>query len=184
MVEPHRREKLVPVMRGVDPHDRLGGRVLVSEARERERDRLAGTGEPREFRVDVGQHGPVARRADMQREVGSVLDVDRLVAGFEGLRSVGRQILLRVGWIDGLDEEVLRVGVRGGDAPGDRLVLPSSTTGRPGTVAPLTEPSGVTIRARYQRIGAPSSRCGSLARIGLPVAVRAPETTHSLEAPC
>ena len=60
---------------------------------------------------------------------------------------------------------------------------PSSTIGAPGTVAPLTQPSGVTIRARYQRIGAPRPRCGSLARIGLPVTVREPETTHSFDAP-
>ena len=50
-------------------------------------------------------------------------------------------------------------------------------------VAPLTDPSGVTTRARYQRIGALRSRCGSLARIGFPVSVRDPAITHSFEAP-
>ncbi len=53
----------------------------------------------------------------------------------------------------------------------------------PGTDAPFSQPSGVTIRARYQRIGAPRPRCGSLARIGLPVTVREPDTTHSFDAP-
>src|SRR5271167_2452590 len=65
-----------------------------------------------------------------------------------------------------------------------RSFCPSSTIGAPGMVTPLNDPPGVTMRARYQRIGALRSRCGSLARIGLPVVVRAPETTHQLDAPC
>src|SRR5271154_5084049 len=65
-----------------------------------------------------------------------------------------------------------------------RSFCPSSTIGAPGMVPPFNDPLGVTMRARYQRIGAPRSRCGSLARIGLPVVVRAPEIAHSLEAPC
>src|SRR5580704_13311786 len=60
---------------------------------------------------------------------------------------------------------------------------PSTKTGAPGKVAPLTDPSGVTTRAKYHRIGALRSRCGSLARIGFPVSVRDPPTTHSFDAP-
>src|ERR1700722_428429 len=60
---------------------------------------------------------------------------------------------------------------------------PSTKTEAPGNVAPLTEPAGVTTRARYHRIGALRSRWGSLARIGFPVSVRDPATTHSFEAP-
>src|SRR3546814_6483508 len=55
-------------------------------------------------------------------------------------------------------------------------------TGTPGTVAPTVPNSGVTMQARYQRPGALNPRCGSLARIGLPVAVRLPSSTQALEA--
>jgi hypothetical protein len=60
---------------------------------------------------------------------------------------------------------------------------PKRTAGVPGAVAPLTDASGVTMRTRYQRIGASSPRCGSFARIGFPVTVRDPDTTHWFEAP-
>ena len=63
------------------------------------------------------------------------------------------------------------------------LFWPSTKTEAPGKVAPLTDPSGVTTRAKYHRIGALRSRWGSLARIGFPVSVRDPATTHSFDAP-
>ena len=109
--------------------------------------------------------------------------MDRLFSRIERLRAVGRQIFRGIAGIDRLDEKSC-TSVSAVVKPQAILSFwPSSTTGSPGTVAPLSEPSGVTIRERYQRIGAPSSRCGSLARIGLPVTVRDPATTHSFDAP-
>ena len=89
----------------------------------------------------------------------------------------------RVGRIDGFDEEVLNVRIRGRQPPGDRIVLAEHGDRAPGKVAPLTDPSGVTTRAKYHRIGALRSRCGSLARIGRPLNVRDPPTTHLFDAP-
>src|SRR3546814_14465027 len=61
-------------------------------------------------------------------------------------------------------------------------LCPSTVKGTPGTVAPVTDSVGVSIRARYQRIGAARPRWGSLTRSGLPVVVREPESTHSFDA--
>ena len=65
----------------------------------------------------------MARRPHAQRHVRTAFDMDRLVARLERLGPVGRQILRGIGGIDGLDEQILRVGVGAGDAPGDRCVL-------------------------------------------------------------
>ena len=73
--------------------------------------------------ADVRHDRPVARGANMQRDVAGALDVDGLVAGFKSLGPVGRQILIGIGGIDGLDEQILGVGLRRGDAPGDRRVV-------------------------------------------------------------
>ena len=54
------------------------------------------------------------------------------------------------------------------------------TNGMPGSVAPATDSPGASTEARYQTAGARSFRCGSLASIGWPVALRAPETTNEL----
>src|SRR5690348_8620042 len=54
------------------------------------------------------------------------------------------------------------------------------TPGRPGSVAPATEYPGARRRATYHTDGARSARCGSLARIGIPVVVREPASTHEL----
>ncbi len=99
------------------------GRVAVGEAGEGQRDRLARPGDAGEIVADVGQHGAVAGRPDRQLHVGAVLDADRLLVRLERLRAVGREVLRGIGRVDRLDEQVLRVGVGGGDAPGDMVVL-------------------------------------------------------------
>src|ERR1700733_8134453 len=63
-----------------------------------------------------------------------------------------------------------------------RLLWPMIMNGTPGAVAPASVPEGVSIRARYQRLGKPKPRCGSPARSGWPETVRLPATAHSLEA--
>src|SRR5260221_6265465 len=50
--------------------------------------------------------------------------------------------------------------------------------GTPGSVPPTTLPRGVETWAKYQIEGACKPRCGSLARSGLPVSLRAPDTTQ------
>ena len=72
------------------------------------------------------------RRPYDQLHVGAVLDADRLLARLERLRTVRRQVFRRIGRIDGLDEEVLHVGVRGREAPGDGVVLPEQNAGQAG----------------------------------------------------
>src|SRR6185436_181379 len=58
---------------------------------------------------------------------------------------------------------------------------PSATAGAPGKVAPMiSKPPPVTC-ARYHVDGSRAPRCGSLASIGLPLAVRVPSTTQLLE---
>src|SRR6202044_3568926 len=63
-----------------------------------------------------------------------------------------------------------------------RLLWPMIMNGTPGAVAPASVPEGVSMRARYHRLGKPKPRCGSPARSGGPDAVRLPATAHSLEA--
>src|SRR5436190_1330688 len=57
---------------------------------------------------------------------------------------------------------------------------PSTIPGTPGNVTPETRISGVDRCVRYQMPGADGARCGSFARMGLPSAVRLPETTQLL----
>ena len=118
-----RREKIVPVPGGVDADHPVERRVVIGKAGEGQRDRLAGPGDAGQIVADVGQHGAVAGRADRQLDVGPALDADRLLARLKRLRAVGRQVFPRVGRVDRLDEQVLRVGVGSGDAPGDMVVL-------------------------------------------------------------
>ncbi|MDT4856641.1 hypothetical protein FQZ97_910380 [compost metagenome] len=66
-------------------------------------------------------------------------------------------------------------------------VRPSTTNGVPGKVAPITSmpltpsASGACKRAKYQIAGALNPRCGSLASKGMPLLLRAPDTTQLLE---
>ncbi|MCY1233482.1 hypothetical protein D9M69_342990 [compost metagenome] len=62
-----------------------------------------------------------------------------------------------------------------------RSLCPSTTTGMPGSVAPATSSPGAVMRAKYHSAGACRPRCGSLASIGLPDCVCAPETTQLFE---
>src|SRR5512147_290789 len=64
-----------------------------------------------------------------------------------------------------------------------RWLWPRTTAGNPGDVAPACSPFAVTTRARYQGTGSVKPRCGSLARMGLPLAVRLAATTHAFDAP-
>ena len=84
---------------------------------------MPGPATLRQFLVDVGQNRPVPRRADLQENVRRVLDMDDLIVRDEGFGAVGRQILGGVARIDRLDEQILRIGVGAGDAPGDAVVL-------------------------------------------------------------
>ena len=60
-------------------------------------------------------------------------------------------------------------------------VLPSTTAGMPGRVAPITLIPGASRRAKYHSAGADKPKCGSLARSGLPLAVRLPLSAQLLE---
>ena len=134
--------------------------------------------------ADVGQHGTVPGRPDRELDVGAAFHMDRLFRVSNGFGPSGVRYFAGIARIDGFDEKVLDVRSPRSSAP-----RRSNRSGRgrrpapPGIVAPLTDPSGVTMRARYQRIGALRSRCGSLARIGFPVSVRDPAITHSFDAP-
>ena len=77
------------------------------------------------------------RRPDGQLDVGAVLDANDFFARLEWLRPVRRQISGRIGQVDRLDEQVLHVGVRGREAPGDRVVLTQNDDRTPGERAPL-----------------------------------------------
>ena len=55
-----------------------------------------------------------------------------LLPNFEWLGSVGAQIFRRVARIDGFDEEVLNVGIRGRQPPGDGIVLAEHKDGGAG----------------------------------------------------
>src|ERR1700693_1347975 len=58
------------------------------------------------------------------------------------------------------------------------------TNGRPGMDTPEdSKSSPAWICAAYQIDGMPGTRCGSLQRIGRPVAERSPDTTHALLIP-
>ena len=61
-----------------------------------------------------------------------------------------------------------------------RSLCPMTTPGTPGSVAPVARRPGASIDARYQTDGVRRPRCGSLARIGLPLAVREPPSTQEL----
>ena len=127
-----RLQELVPVLCAVDVGDRRDRCVALAKTGESERHDLARARQPRQFFVDVRQNGPVARRANFQDDVGRVLDADDLVADDEGPGAVGGQILVGILRVDGLDEKVLRVGVGGGEAPGDMVVLPEQHDRRSG----------------------------------------------------
>src|SRR5579872_401284 len=58
------------------------------------------------------------------------------------------------------------------------------TQGTPGSATPITFSPGAFKCTEYQIDGMPQSRCGSLARIGLPVEVCLPETAHAFEPGC
>jgi hypothetical protein len=60
---------------------------------------------------------------------------------------------------------------------------PVGKAGLPTKDAPATAHSGVRTWARYQGAGIEGARCGSLARIGLPLAVRAPAIAQAFDAP-
>ena len=156
LVELERVEEFVPVARDVDAHQGFGGRVPVAQAGEGEGDRLARTRQRGEIAVGVGDDRAVPRRADMQRDVGLVLDVDDLVA------RRGTAVVRRTSGSgsDRSDRPSRRTGparrCRRWSCP--RRCGRSGRAGRaavPGMVPPLIETCGVTMRARYQRIGAP-----------------------------
>src|SRR3954468_4255920 len=64
-----------------------------------------------------------------------------------------------------------------------RSLRPSKMPGTPGAVAPIAFSPGACRCAKYQMPGALRPRCGSLARSGLRLLVRAPDTTQLFEPP-
>ena len=70
-------------------------------------------------------------RANVQFDVGGVLDVDRLVVNQERLCAVWGEILSG-SRIDRLDEQVLSVGVGARQAPGDAVALAEQDDRQPG----------------------------------------------------
>jgi len=62
------------------------------------------------------------------------------------------------------------------------LAVEAAAAGTPGAVAPARVPSGVSMRARYHRLGLVKARCGSPASSGAPDRLCAPSTAHSLDA--
>src|SRR5947208_16895772 len=62
-----------------------------------------------------------------------------------------------------------------------KRLRPMAMAGVPGSVAPIASNSPPETCARYQVDGAFELKCGSLASIGLPVALRVPSTTQLLE---
>ncbi len=65
-----------------------------------------------------------------------------------------------------------------------RLLWPMMTNGIPGIVTPVDSKSSPALTcAAYQIDGIPGTRCGSLQRMGRPVDVRSPDTTHELLIP-
>ena len=182
--EPERVEKFAPASRGIDPHHRFGRRVAIAKSGKGEGDRLSRPGEIRQVRVDVREDGTMPGRADRKLNVRAALHTNRLFAASRTASVRRAEVFRRVGRIDGFDKKVLNVRNPRSSAPkrsnrSGRARRPE----RPGIVAPLSDSPGVTTRAKYHRIGALSSRCGSLARIGFPVSVRDPATTHSFDAP-
>ena len=97
-----------------------------------ERHRLARPSERGEVRDDIGENRSVPRRSHVQGDVRPAFDVDRLVARRERLGSVGRQILIGIGRVDRLDEQLLNGRVGAGDAPGDAIVLSEEDAGNSG----------------------------------------------------
>jgi hypothetical protein len=78
-------------------------------------------------------------------------DLDGLLADAEGAGAVGGEVAAGVGRVDALDEQVLAVEVRGGEAPADgAVVAEDDAAGEPGEVAPRMSKPGPTRRARYQ----------------------------------
>src|SRR5437660_3106074 len=59
-----------------------------------------------------------------------------------------------------------------------KRLRPSATAGAPGSVAPVISKSPPVTCARYHVDGSRALRCGSLASIGLPLAVSVPSTTQ------
>src|SRR5712692_2212359 len=62
-----------------------------------------------------------------------------------------------------------------------KRLRPSATAGAPGSVAPIVSKSPPETCARYQVDGSRALKCGSLASIGLPLAVSVPSTTQLFE---
>ena len=62
-------------------------------------------------------------------------------------------------------------------------LCPMGKPGAPASVAPVTSQCGVRTCARYHGGGQVGARCGSLARSGLPDAVRAPATAQLFDPP-
>ena len=68
--------------------------------------------------------------------------MDRFFLRLERLRSLGRQIVLGIARIDGFDEQVLDVRVRGRQPPGDRIVLSEDEDRPAGNRRALDRPFG------------------------------------------
>ena len=170
-------------MRPVDAADGRGRGVCGRRARQRTAPPPCRGPPHAPVRIDVGDDRPVPASADLQMDVLAEANLDDLVAGREcGLRHRGPVFAGR--------RPITSSTNRSWTSP-PVVVMPQAKWsvmaqqvewhprhGPAGTGCP----PGVTIRARYQRIGAPSPRWGSLASIGLPLLRQLPSTTHWFEA--
>ncbi len=79
------------------------------------------------------------------------------------------QISAGVGRVDFLDEQILDIGGRRREAPGDVVVVADHDERHPGRGGAGDLAARRFRRARYHGPGAPKARCGSLASSGLPL---------------
>ena len=138
--------------------------------------RSASTGPSFEPIVDVAEDDAVAGRTDVDLDRRPTGDLDGLVANVEGDRCALEQVAaVGVGRVDGLEEQVLRVRVDVRGAPRDPAVVSQDHRrgARERDADDVPGAGGPTVRQwspfMIQIDGIPKPRCGSLARIGLPL---------------
>ena len=113
--------------------------------------------------IDIHQR-TMARRLDLDRHGLFTLHPDHLLPADQGAGAVGRGILPVVE--QGLDEEVLGIGIGRGEAPGDMVVAADDDDRHARRRRPSKDATLELDLARYQVLGRLSPRCGSLASRG------------------
>ena len=124
-VEREARPEVLEVRRGIEAEDRLERPVGLDGRRPADRHRR-GIRQPL---VDVVEDRPVDRRADLEVERFLAGHLDLLVADLERGRHPVVEVGVRVRRVDGLDDEILDVGVDVGGAPRDAGVVAEDDAG-------------------------------------------------------